>query len=43
MNKIYLDIGIVKMQLKSLKSDIMCSWRSTGRVIKSETENLYEL
>ena len=34
MDKINLDIEIVKMTVKSLKSNIMWSWKSTYRVTK---------
>jgi hypothetical protein len=34
MDEINLDIEIVKMRVKSLKSNTMWSWRSTYRVTK---------
>jgi len=44
MNKINLDIGIVKMPLKSLKSNISCVVGGVlAELLKSGTENLYEL
>jgi len=44
MNKINLVIGIVKMPLKSLKSNISCVVGGVlAELLKSGTENLYEL
>ena len=44
MNKINLDIEIVKMPLKSLKSNILCVVGGVpAALLKSGTENLYEL
>jgi len=44
MNKINLDTEIVKMPLKSLKSNISCVVGGVpAELLKSGTENVYEL
>jgi len=44
MDKINLDIEIVKMTLKSLKSNTSCVvWGVPAELLETGTENLYEL